>query len=102
DAKMGDIVDVISFKYTSTGDTLNGEEQEILLEQISFTEPVISLAVEPKTKKDQDELSKGLKSLSEEDPTFRYSYDSETGQMIISGMGELHLEVLVERLKSEF
>ena len=102
EAKMGDIVAVIGFKYTNTGDTLCSEDQEIFLEQISFTEPVISLAIEPNSSKDQDELSKGLKSLSEEDPTFLYRYNSETGQMIISGMGELHLEVLVERLKSEF
>jgi len=102
EVKMGDIAAIIGFKYTTTGDTLCDEEQEILLEQISFTEPVISLAVEPETKKDQDELSKGLKHLSEEDPTFRYRYNSETNEMIISGMGELHLEVLVERLRSEF
>lgn len=102
EVKMGDIVAVIGLKHTTTGDTLCGEKKEILLEQISFTEPVISLAIEPKSQKEHDELSKGLKSLSEEDPTFRSDYNSETGQMIISGMGELHLEVLVERLKSEF
>lgn len=103
EAKMGDIVAVIGLKHTTTGDTLcSNAKQEILLEQISFAEPVISLAVEPTTKGDQDKLSKGLKSLSEEDPTFHASYNSETGQMIISGMGELHLEVLVERLRSEF
>ncbi|CAH1768200.1 9556_t:CDS:2 [Entrophospora sp. SA101] len=102
EVKIGDIVAIIGLKYTTTGDTLCGEEKDILLEQISFTEPVISSAIEPKTKKDQDELSKGLKSLSEEDPTFRYRYDSKTREMIISGMGELHLEILVERLKTEF
>lgn len=102
EAKMGDIVAAIGLKHTTTGDTLCSAKQEILLEQISFAEPVISLAAEPKTKSDQDKLGKGLKSLSEEDPTFRYNYNLETGQMIISGMGELHLEVLVERLRSEF
>ncbi|CAI2182975.1 2812_t:CDS:1 [Funneliformis geosporum] len=102
EANMGDIVAVIGLKHTTTGDTLCSAKQEILLEQISFAEPVISLAVEPKTKEDQGKLDKGLKSLFEEDPTFHASYNSETGQMIISGMGELHLEVLVERLRSEF
>src|SRR6185369_11236185 len=102
EVKIGDIVAIIGLKYTTTGDTLCGEEKDILLEQISFTEPVISSAIEPKTKKDQEELSRGLKSLSEEDPTFRYRYDSKTREMIISGMGELHLEILVERLKTEF
>lgn len=102
EVKMGDIVAIIGLAHTATGHTLCSEKKEILLEQISFTEPVISLAIEPRTKKEHDLLSKGLKSLSEEDPTFRSDYNSETGQMIISGMGELHLEVLVERLKSEF
>lgn len=102
EVKMGDIAAIVGLKYTATGDTLSSEEEDILLEPINFMEPVISLAIEPKTKKDQDELSKSLKSLAEEDPTFRYSYNPETRQMIISGMGELHLEILVDRLKNEY
>jgi len=102
EALAGDIIAAVGFKNTSTGDTLSNEKGNVLLETINFAEPVISLAIEPKTKKDQDELSKGLKILSEEDPTFLFNYNSETGQMIISGMGELHLEVLINRLLNEF
>lgn len=98
----GDIAAAIGLKHTTTGDTLGEKNNPLLLESINFAEPVISLAIEPKSTRDQDELSKGLRALSEEDPTFHYRYNSETRQMIISGMGELHLEVLVERLKSEF
>ncbi|CAJ0748032.1 22280_t:CDS:2, partial [Entrophospora sp. SA101] len=100
--KMGDIAAVIGFNHTKTGDTLCSKEESIFLEQISFTEPVISLAIESKTAQDQDKLIKSLKTLGAEDPTFLYHYNQETRQTIISGMGELHLEVLVERLKSEF
>jgi elongation factor G len=102
EVKMGDIVAIIGLSHTTTGHTLCSEKRQVLLEQISFAEPVISLAIEPGTEREHDKLSKGLSSLSEEDPTFLHEYDSETGQMIIRGMGELHLEILMERLKSEF
>lgn len=102
EAKMGDIVALIGLEYTKTGDTLCSEKKDILLESISFAEPVISLAIEPKTKQDEDKLNKSLESLAQEDPTFHYVYNKDTRQRIISGMGELHLEVLVERLKREF
>ncbi|RHZ37040.1 elongation factor G [endosymbiont GvMRE of Glomus versiforme] len=100
--KMGDIAAVIGLNYTKTGDTLCSEKEDILLEQISFTEPVISLAIESESTQDQNKLIKSLQTLGEEDPTFIHHYNKETRQTIISGMGELHLEVLVERLKSEF
>jgi elongation factor G len=89
-------------KATTTGDTLAAENAPIVLESMTFPEPVISVAVEPKSKADQDKLGSGLARLSEEDPTFRVSSDEETGQTIISGMGELHLEIIVDRLKREF
>jgi elongation factor G len=98
----GDIVAVVGLKHTTTGDTLCSQEHPILLESLEFPEPVIHVAVEPKTKADQDKLSKALFSLSEEDPTFRVRSDEETGQTVISGMGELHLEVLVDRMLREF
>jgi elongation factor G len=98
----GDIVAVIGLKNTSTGDTLCDPVHPIVLEALEFPEPVIHVAVEPKTKADQDKLSKALYSLSEEDPTFRVRSDEETGQTVISGMGELHLEVLVDRMLREF
>ncbi|RHZ37281.1 elongation factor G [endosymbiont GvMRE of Glomus versiforme] len=100
--KMGDIAAVIGFNHTKTGDTLCSQEEGVLLEQISFTEPVISLAIEPKSTQDQNKLIKSLQTLEEEDPTFFCHYNTETRQTIIKGMGELHLDVLVERLKSEF
>jgi elongation factor G len=98
----GDIVAVVGLKNTSTGDTLCDPAHPIVLEKLEFPEPVIHVAVEPKTKADQDKLSKALFSLSEEDPTFRVRSDEETGQTVISGMGELHLEVLVDRMLREF
>jgi elongation factor G len=98
----GDIVAVVGLKNTSTGDTLCDPSRPIVLEKLEFPEPVIHVAVEPKTKVDQDKLSKALFSLSEEDPTFRVRSDEETGQTVISGMGELHLEVLVDRMLREF
>jgi elongation factor G len=98
----GHIVAGIGLKDTRTGDTLCDEKHPIVLEQLEFPEPVIHVAVEPKTKADQDKLAKALYSLSEEDPTFQVRTDDETGQTVISGMGELHLEVLVDRMLREF
>ncbi len=98
----GDIVAVVGLKDTTTGDTLCDPAHPVLLEALEFPEPVIHVAVEPKTKADQDKLGKALHALSEEDPTFRVRTDEETGQTVISGMGELHLEVLVDRMLREF
>ena len=98
----GDIMAVVGLKNTTTGDTLCDPQHPIQLEALEFPEPVIHVAVEPKTKADQDKLSRALYALSEEDPTFRVRSDEETGQTIISGMGELHLEVLVDRMLREF
>jgi len=102
EASAGEIVAVVGLKHTKTGDTLCDEKALVVLESITFPEPVISLAIEPKTKADQEKLGLALNKLSEEDPTFRIKTDHETGQTIISGMGELHLEILVDRLKREF
>ncbi len=101
-AKAGDIIAVIGLKNTKTGDTLTNDEQPIILENIQFPEPVIFVAIEPKTKQDQEKLSISMEKLAEEDPTFRYRVHEETGQTIISGMGELHLEIIVDRLQREF
>lgn len=98
----GDIVAIVGLRDTATGDTLCAENAPIILEQLEFPEPVINQAVEPKTKADQDKLGAALQKLAEEDPTFRVHTDEETGQTIISGMGELHLEVIVDRLLREF
>ena len=98
----GDIVAAVGLKQTTTGDTLSDSNHRIQLEALVFPEPVIHVAVEPKTKVDQEKLSKALFALSEEDPTFRVRSDQETGQTVISGMGELHLEVLVDRMLREF
>jgi elongation factor G len=98
----GDIVAAVGLKQTTTGDTLCDPDDPVILESLTFPEPVIHVAVEPKTKADQDKLSRALFSLSEEDPTFRVQSDEETGQTVISGMGELHLEVLVDRMMREF
>lgn len=98
----GDIAACIGLKHTTTGDTLCSEEKPLLLEKIEFPEPVISMAIEPKSKADREKLSLSLSALSEEDPTFRVSTQEETGQTIISGMGELHLEVLKDRMLREF
>ena len=98
----GEIVAAVGLKNTQTGHTLCEEKKEILLESMEFPEPVVEVSVEPATKADQDALSKGLAKLSEEDPTFKVSINPDTGQTIIAGMGELHLEVLVDRLLREF
>ena len=101
-AFAGDIVALVGLKQTTTGDTLCDPNAPIVLESLEFPEPVIHVAVEPKTKNDQDKLSRALQSLSEEDPTFQVHSDEETGQTVIGGMGELHLEVLVDRMLREF
>ncbi|UCF87283.1 MAG: elongation factor G [Nitrospiraceae bacterium] len=98
----GDIVAVVGLKNTLTGDTLCHEEHPVILEAMEFPEPVISVAIEPKTKADQEKLSVSLIKLAQEDPSFKVSYNEETGQTIISGMGELHLEIIVDRLLREF
>jgi len=98
----GEIAAGVGLKFTTTGDTLAADSAPIVLESMSFPDPVISVAVEPKSKADQDKLGAGLQRLSEEDPTFRVTSDEETGQTLISGMGELHLEIIVDRLKREF
>jgi elongation factor G len=98
----GDIAAAVGLKFTTTGDTLSDEGHPILLESITFPEPVISVAIEPKTKADQDKLGIGLQRLTEEDPTFKVHTDDETGQTIIAGMGELHLEIIIDRLMREF
>jgi elongation factor G len=98
----GEIAAGVGLKQTTTGDTLAAESDPIVLESMTFPNPVISVAVEPKSKADQDKLSAGLQRLAEEDPTFRVSSDEETGQTLIAGMGELHLEIIIDRLKREF
>jgi len=102
EVRAGEIAAAIGLKDTRTGDTLADENHPIILEAMKFPEPVISVAIEPKTKADQDKLGVALQKLSEEDPTFRVHSDAETGQTIISGMGELHLEIIVDRMKREF
>ncbi|MGH3714518.1 MAG: elongation factor G [Micromonosporaceae bacterium] len=101
-AIAGDIVAVQGLKQTTTGDTLCDPAQPVILESMTFPEPVISVAIEPKSKADQDKLATAIQKLAEEDPTFRVYNDEETGQTVIQGMGELHLEVLVDRMKREF
>ncbi len=98
----GDIVAAVGLKNTTTGDTLSSEDAPVLLESMVFPDPVIDIAIEPKTKAEQEKLGTGLAKLAEEDPTFRVRTDEETGQTIIAGMGELHLEVIVDRLMREF
>jgi elongation factor G len=100
--RAGDICAVVGLKSTTTGDTLADESYDVKLEAMKFAEPVISLAVEPKTKADQEKMSIALGKLSEEDPTFKTHTDEETGQTIISGMGELHLDIFVDRMRREF
>ncbi|HCA78793.1 MAG TPA: elongation factor G [Bacteroidetes bacterium] len=102
EAYAGDIVAGIGLRNTRTGDTLTMEDDPIILERMVFPEPVIDVAIEPKTKADQEKLGEALQRLAEEDPTFRISSNEETGQTIISGMGELHLEIIVDRMKREF
>jgi elongation factor G len=101
-AYSGNIVAIVGLKDTTTGDTLCDENNPIILESMEFPEPVISVAIEPKTKAGQDKLAIGLTKLAEEDPTFRVHTDPDTGQTIISGMGELHLEIIIDRLFREF
>jgi elongation factor G len=98
----GEIAAAVGLKQTTTGDTLSAESQPIVLESMTFPEPVIAVAVEPKSKADQDKLGAGLARLAEEDPTFRVTSDEETGQTLIAGMGELHLEIIIDRLMREF
>jgi elongation factor G len=100
--RAGDIAAAVGFKHTRTGDTLCDENKHIILESMHFPEPVIAVAIEPKTKADQEKLTSALSKLSDEDPTFRVRTDEETGQTIISGMGELHLEIIVDRMLREF
>ncbi|APU12669.1 MULTISPECIES: elongation factor G [Actinoalloteichus] len=102
DAQAGHIYAVIGLKETTTGDTLADPQKPIVLESMSFPEPVIQVAIEPKTKSDQEKLGTAIQKLAEEDPTFQVKLDEETGQTIIAGMGELHLEVLVNRMKSDY
>jgi len=102
EAKAGDIVCLVGLKDTKTGDTLCDQNHPIILEEIKFPEPVVSVAIEPKTKSDQERLFIALKKLEDEDPSFRVSYNRETGQNIISGMGQLHLEIVVDRLLRDF
>ncbi len=101
-AYAGDIIALVGLKDISTGDTLCTENDQIILEMMTFPEPVISVAIEPKTKAGQDKMIQSLLKLSEEDPTFKFATDEETGQTIISGMGELHLEIIVDRMLREF
>ena len=102
EASVGDIVAAIGLKATTTGNTLSDTKHPILLEMMKFPEPVVSVAIEPKTKADLDKLDQGLRRLSDEDPTFRVFANEETGQTILAGMGELHLEIIVDRLLREF
>jgi len=102
EARAGDIVCLVGLKETETGDTLTDTRHPIILEEIKFPEPVVSVAIEPKTKADQEKLITGLKKLEEEDPSFRVVYNRDTGQDIISGMGQLHLAVIIDRLLREF
>lgn len=102
EASAGEIVAVVGLRDTKTGDTLSDENSPVILEGITFADPVISLAIEPKTKSDQEKMGMALAKLSEEDPTFSIEVDHETGQTIIGGMGELHLDIIVDRMKREF
>jgi elongation factor G len=102
EVRAGDIIAAVGLRYTVTGDTLCDEKSPILLEKMEFPEPVISIAIEPKTKADQEKLSGALGRLAMEDPSFRVTTNEETGQTLISGMGELHLEIIVDRMKREF
>ena len=102
EVNAGDIAAAVGLKSVTTGDTLCDEKKPVLLESMDFPEPVISLAIEPKTKVDQEKLGQGMSKLMGEDPTFRVRTDEQTGQVVIAGMGELHLEIIVDRLKREF
>src|SRR3712207_6817541 len=98
----GQIVAVMGLKDTKTGHTLSDANNQVVLESMTFPEPVIEVAIEPKTKADQEKLGTAIQKLAEEDPTFRTEQNQETGQTIIKGMGELHLDILVDRMKREF
>ena len=100
--QAGDIAALVGFKDIRTGDTLCAENAPIVLESMDFPDPVIGIAVEPKTQKDMDKLGVALSKLAEEDPTFTVKTDHDSGQTIISGMGELHLDIIIDRLKREF
>jgi len=102
EAFAGDIVAAVGLKHTRTGDTLCDETDPIILEKMTFPDPVIHVAIEPKTKADQEKMGEALQKLTEEDPTLRVATNEETGQTIISGMGELHLEIIIDRMKREF
>jgi elongation factor G len=102
EARTGDIVALAGLKYTTTGDTLSDAQHPVILERMEFPEPVIEVAVEPKTKADQEKMGVALARLAQEDPSFRVSVDHESGQTVIKGMGELHLEIIVDRMKREF
>jgi elongation factor G len=102
EARAGDIVAIAGLKLTTTGDTLCAEDDPVILERMDFPDPVIEIAVEPKTKNDQEKMGVALNRLAQEDPSFRVSSDLESGQTIIKGMGELHLEIIVDRMKREF
>ncbi|WP_337865485.1 elongation factor G [Ignavibacterium sp.] len=102
EVRAGDIAAAVGLKFTKTGDTLCTENDPVVLERMTFPEPVIQIAIEPKTKADQDKLSEALSKLSDEDPTFKVKVDEETGQTLISGMGELHLDIIVDRMRREF
>jgi elongation factor G len=102
EVRAGDIAAAIGLKDTTTGDTLCDQDKQVILESMTFPEPVISVAIEPKTKVDQDKMGEALRRLSDEDPTFHMMTDQETGQTIIKGMGELHLEIIVDRMLREF
>src|SRR4028119_704338 len=101
-ASAGEIVAIGGMKNVTTGDTISDEKEHIVLESMDFPEPVVRVAVEPKTRQDQDKMGIALNRLAQEDPSFRVSSDHETGQTIIAGMGELHLEIIVDRMKREF
>src|SRR5262249_16645514 len=101
-ASAGHIYAVIGLKDTTTGDTLSDPNDQIVLESMTFPDPVIEVAIEPKTKSDQEKLSLSIQKLAEEDPTFKVHQDAETGQTVIGGMGELHLDILVDRMRREF
>ena len=102
EVEAGDIAAAVGFKDVGTGDTLCDDKQQIILENMVFPDPVIQVAIEPKTKAGQEKMSVALQKLAEEDPTFRAYTDEETGQTIIAGMGELHLEIIVDRMLREF
>ena len=102
EARSGDIIALAGLKDTTTGDTLSDPDNRVILERMEFPDPVIEIAVEPKTKADQEKMGMALARLAAEDPSFRVSTDHESGQTIIKGMGELHLEIIVDRMKREF